>query len=124
MTTEPQDPNLPVSSVAADERHVSIADSRQAADPDVGDGSPATAPDVPADQFVGVTETEGLSPKAIVAAALPLAAGIALALIDKLVADDSIDDSVWWGLIAASPLAGGGAFAASPGKVVRKLKKG
>jgi hypothetical protein len=112
-----------VQGVEANVRHVGLREAAEGAASDVGDGPPDTAPDLPAEEFVGVTETDGLSPKAIVAAALPLVAGILLALIDKLVADDSIDDSIWWGLIAASPLAGGGAFAASPGKVTRKLKK-
>jgi Na+/H+ antiporter NhaD/arsenite permease-like protein len=57
-------------------------------------------------------KTVGIAPKTIVATALPLVAGIVLALIDKLAAGDSIDDTIWWTLIGSSPLLGGGTYAA------------
>jgi hypothetical protein len=66
-------------------------------------------------------KTQGIAPKTIVAAGLPLIAGIALALIDKLAAGDSIDDTLWWTLLGSSPLLGGGTYVA-PAAPVAKVR--
>lgn len=63
-------------------------------------------------------KTKGFAPKTIAATALSLVGGIVLALIDKVAAGDSIDDTVWLTLIASSPLIGGGAYAAPAAQVV------
>lgn len=64
--------------------------------------------------------TVGVAPKAIAAGAIPLVAGIVLLLVDKLVAGADIDDTLWWTLIASSPLIGGGT-AAAPAAPVRTV---
>jgi hypothetical protein len=67
--------------------------------------------------------TAKLAPKTIAAAALPLVGGIVLALIDKVAAGDSIDDTAWLTLIASSPLIGGGAYAAPAAQVVPDTRR-
>jgi hypothetical protein len=47
-------------------------------------------------------KTAGIAPKAVVATALPLAAGVALLLLDKL-AGVAIDDTVWLTLLGSTP---------------------
>jgi hypothetical protein len=56
-------------------------------------------------------KTVGIAPKTIAATALPLVAGVALLLLDKL-AGAAIDDTLWWTLLASSPALGLGTYSA------------
>jgi hypothetical protein len=62
-------------------------------------------------------ETVGLSPKAIAAAFMPFVPGLVLLILGLVSGDDTVRN-VGIGLLGASPLAGGAAVVASPGKVV------
>ena len=64
-------------------------------------------------------ETKGISPKAYVAALLPVVAGLSLMALDLLGVVD-VGDELWLGLIIGGPLAGTGAVAAKTGTVVGK----
>jgi hypothetical protein len=62
-------------------------------------------------------ETKGWSPKSQLATFVPLGVALALLLLDKLVLDDSLDDSLWLGLLLGGPVAGLAAYQAKPGDV-------
>jgi hypothetical protein len=102
------------------------ADQELAASPVIGDGTPDTAPALPADSWAGLaTEpvTDGLSPKAVLAALAPVVAGIVLMILD-LSGVVGVEDGIWLALIGAGPLAGGAAVAAKPGNVTYVRKDG
>jgi len=62
-------------------------------------------------------ETVGLSPKAIAATLVPLAPGVVLLIVGLVSGDTTVRD-LGIGALGVSPLAGGAAVVASPGKVV------
>lgn len=82
-----------------------------------GEEFPAVEPESPSKIVTNDVETVGASPKALIAAALPLVVGLVLLILDKVVLGDDLDDSVWTTLIATSPVVGLGAAAAKPGTV-------
>lgn len=62
-------------------------------------------------------ETVGLSPKALAAALVPLIPGVVLLIIGLVSGDQTVRD-LGIGALGVTPLAGGAAVVASPGKVV------
>lgn len=66
--------------------------------------------------------TEGISPKAIAAAAGPLIAGVVLMVLDLASLVD-VDDTLWLGLLGVAPVAGGAAAAAGVGTVKRVVRR-